>query len=297
MEVTSPNPDRCDWQAPVEFTCSEVWGGNRFVQAPVRLPGMSGWIYSRPCDGARGGDVHYLSTCSAGLVTRVVLADVVGHGEEVAQMSEWIHGLVRKFVNDPSPQRILNALNLRASGAGFAALTTAAFISYEAMRGQLLFGYAGHPRAMLYRRGANAWAPLELPGLEDQGGEGNPNEVLANLPLGVQENMAFDVGSVTLEVGDQLVVLSDGVPETPGPDQSLFSDLGVARILDDQRGSRAEDLGASLIDALHEFAQAEALSHDDVTLIVLDIDKRPRGSKILHMIVNQMRRLVRPRLR
>ena len=129
MSAADTDSDRCEWQPPVEFTCSEVWGGNRSVEARVKLPGLTGWIYSKPCQGPRGGDVHYLSTCAAGLISRVTLADVVGHGEQVARMSGWIHGLIRKYMNDPSPQRILDALNRTATAAGFEAMTTAAFIT------------------------------------------------------------------------------------------------------------------------------------------------------------------------
>ena len=127
----------------LELVCSEVWGGNRSVERPVRLPGLSGWIYSQPCEGHRGGDVHYLSSCAAGLMSRVCLADVVGHGRQVAQMSGWIHRLLKKYMSNPDPQRILSALNRQAVEAGFEALTTAALASYYSPTGLLRFGYAG----------------------------------------------------------------------------------------------------------------------------------------------------------
>jgi hypothetical protein len=33
--------------------------------------------------GASGGDVHYVSVCPNGLVSRIALADVSGHGQAV----------------------------------------------------------------------------------------------------------------------------------------------------------------------------------------------------------------------
>jgi serine phosphatase RsbU (regulator of sigma subunit) len=276
----------------VEFVCSEVWGGNRLVEASVNLPGMTGWVYSKPCEGShRGGDVHYLSTCGAGLMTRVLLADVVGHGEQVSQMSGWVHMLLRKHMSDPSPQRILDALNRQATSAGFKAMTTAALASYYAPSGRLLFGYAGHPPAMIYRAANDTWSKLELDPQRPQSGDRSPGEILFNIPLGVEADAAFDVGDVTLEPGDRLVFFSDGVLETPARADGFFADHGLARVLHEHRQQPASSLGPSLISALHHFASREVLTHDDVTLIVLDVGKRVGGSKMLHLVRNQIRRL------
>jgi len=47
----------------------EIWGGNRFVETGVELPGLDAWVYSRPHGGAEGGgDVHYVSSCAAGMI-------------------------------------------------------------------------------------------------------------------------------------------------------------------------------------------------------------------------------------
>ena len=50
------------------------------------MPGVDAWVYSQPCENqAAGGDVHYVSTCAAGQVVRMVVADVAGHGAGVAE--------------------------------------------------------------------------------------------------------------------------------------------------------------------------------------------------------------------
>src|SRR5918994_2600785 len=66
------------------FACAEVRGGNGTIHAQVMLPGLRGVLYSRPCAGATGGDIHYLSVCGSGLLARVCLADVAGNGTGVA---------------------------------------------------------------------------------------------------------------------------------------------------------------------------------------------------------------------
>ncbi|HUU85075.1 MAG TPA: PP2C family protein-serine/threonine phosphatase [Phycisphaerae bacterium] len=280
-------------QGPRELVCSEVWGGNRFVETEVKLPGMTGWVYSRPCGGPRGGDVHYLSTCSAGLMTRACLADVVGHGEQVAQMSGWIHRLLGKHMNNPDPNLVLEALNRQAVDAGFEAMTTAALICYYAPRGLLRYGYAGHPRALHYRAVADEWQPLaegddsDLDGSEERGGR------QANIPLGVQKDVGFDLGMSTLEEGDRVVIFSDGVLETPRPDGALFSTDRLVEVLRTHGRSSAKELGRALVEALYEFAGSRKLTHDDVSFIILDAGPRPRGPAIWHLVRNQTRRLIR----
>jgi len=57
------------------LACYEVWGGNRRTEGPVELPGLSAWVYARPSgESESGGDVHYLSVCGEGRLTRVGLA-------------------------------------------------------------------------------------------------------------------------------------------------------------------------------------------------------------------------------
>ena len=68
--------------------CMEIWGGNQAVESAVSTPGLDVWVYSRPFQGAvHGGDVHYVSLCGGGIVTRMIVADVSGHGESVAEFS------------------------------------------------------------------------------------------------------------------------------------------------------------------------------------------------------------------
>src|SRR6188768_413709 len=72
--------------------CMEVRGGNEPVDAALAMPGVEAWVYSRPYHSAGesdadvsggGGDVHYISSCATGRVTRMLVADVSGHGAPV----------------------------------------------------------------------------------------------------------------------------------------------------------------------------------------------------------------------
>ena len=77
--------------------CMEVWGGNQATHQHFETAGLNVWIYSRPFRGATaGGDVYYLSACASGRITRMLLADVSGHGELVSNMAVSLRDLIRR---------------------------------------------------------------------------------------------------------------------------------------------------------------------------------------------------------
>jgi hypothetical protein len=91
--------------------CMEVWGGNRVVDTAVSLPGLDAWIYSRPFKSDAGGDVHYVSSCATGRITRLLVADVCGHGQAVASIAIQLRTLMRRFVNHIDQTRFVESMN------------------------------------------------------------------------------------------------------------------------------------------------------------------------------------------
>ena len=131
----------------------EVWNGNRSVENVVQSTGLRIWVSSKPYAGGKlGGDVHYLSLCVGGIVTRVVLADVAGHGEEVADTSLTLRQLLRKFMNAKNQRRLVVELNRRFTQmeqhGRFATAIVATYLSHKS---RLLLTNAGHPRPLLFR--------------------------------------------------------------------------------------------------------------------------------------------------
>ncbi len=80
--------------------CMEVWGGSQLTAQGVEFGGLDAWVYSKPYGEAqRGGDVYYASSCGTGRITRLLLADVSGHGTTVASTAADLRMLMRRFVN------------------------------------------------------------------------------------------------------------------------------------------------------------------------------------------------------
>ena len=71
--------------ATQQMQCMEVWGGSQLTARGVEFGGLDVWVYSKPYGQAQsGGDVYYASSCATGRISRLLLADVAGHGNSVA---------------------------------------------------------------------------------------------------------------------------------------------------------------------------------------------------------------------
>jgi phosphoserine phosphatase RsbU/P len=82
------------------MSCMEVWTGSQLTERAVEFSGLEAWVYSKPYGHAhRGGDVVYASSCATGRITRLLLADVAGHGTAVAATAADLRLLIRRFVN------------------------------------------------------------------------------------------------------------------------------------------------------------------------------------------------------
>lgn len=275
--------------APVRIECAEIWGGNHTIYAPVALPGLHGVLYSRPCSGGRGGDLHYLSICGSGLLSRICIADVVGHGETVAKVGSAAYTLVRRSVDRPDQRRMFSALNDLLVERGLSVLTTAAAFTYYPPTQRLSYSYAGHPPAWHYERASRTWQRLELdrpPGL--------PDDQLVNCPFAISTSTMFTRHRMRLELGDRFIVVTDGVLEAPDPDGKLFGADRLTALLESITGQRPdadpEAIGAALVDALNAHRQIETFDHDDVTFLVMEVTAAPRGPALWHVLRNRVLR-------
>src|ERR1700710_1629624 len=87
-------------QTTQTMTCMEVWGGNALVESAVSISGLDAWVYSKPYESAEaGGDVYYVSSCATGRITRLLVADVSGHGSAVSDTAAQLRALMRRYVN------------------------------------------------------------------------------------------------------------------------------------------------------------------------------------------------------
>lgn len=241
--------------------CMELWSGNSSVENIASSTGLEAWIFSQPYQGeSSGGDVHYLSLCVGGIVTRILLADVSGHGIKVDTTSNILKKLLRRFMNAKKQDRLVEELNrefsvLEQSGR-FATAVVATYLSHKK---RLLLTNAGHPRPLLFRKSVGNWQYLTH--------ESN-DETAGNLPLGIGDSTRYEHASLPIEPGDMLLLYTDAFTEAGSNDVHMLGEQGLLSLVETiPLTDPIDQFGRKLVHAARAFAGGTA--NDDETLIVI----------------------------
>jgi sigma-B regulation protein RsbU (phosphoserine phosphatase) len=240
--------------------CAEIWGGIQAVDQDVSTSSLDMSIYSAPCDGEAGGDIYFVSVCGGDQVTRIAIADLQGHGEQVSAMSRRMYDSLLDHLSDTDNRVVLSELNQFAFEQGFEAMTTAVVVSFLLYDSTLSYTYAGHPPVLLSQKHGGVWSPVEIPRSPE----------LFNAALGVFPEARYEQATLTLGHGDRFCVYTDGITECPDPQDEPFGDRRLRDLLR-QVNDRA--LPAAKIHVLQEL-QAFAggpLTADDTTLVMVEV--------------------------
>ncbi|MFO0906884.1 MAG: PP2C family protein-serine/threonine phosphatase [Isosphaeraceae bacterium] len=244
---------------PFVMACMEIHGGSRALDEAFATPGLDAWLHSRPYGGAEnGGDVHYVSVCGGGVITRVVVADVSGHGSEVAAISETLRGLMRKNINSKSQTRLVQALNRQfGESAQLRKFATAVVATYLAHRRTLTISNAGHPRPFWYRAAERSWEILDRDVLKR-----------GNLPLGIDDDSPYGQFTVTLGENDLVLFYTDALTEAADPSGRMLGEDGMLALLDSVSAEEPHRLLPSLLERIDTHREGRP-ADDDVTALVL----------------------------
>jgi len=274
----------CMSDSPVQhMECMEVWGGSQLTARGVVFGGLDAWVYSKPHGQAqRGGDVYYASSCAAGRISRLLLADVSGHGTSVAAIAADLRMLMRRFVNRWDQAEFVRLLNQQFSALSKTGTFATAIVStFFAPSRRLILCNAGHPRPILYRASQQEWSLL--------GQEGPPRlPGPLNLPLGILSITEYEHFDVELEPGDCLVTYTDALIESSDADGETLGEEGVLRILKLLGDVKPEKLIDALLGEIAE-RYPENLSGDDVTVLIV----RANGGAQSFTLADKMRAAAR----
>ena len=184
------------------------------------------------------GDIH------------VLLGDFTGHGLPAAigamPLAEVFYSMTAKGYGLAEILREMNAKLKRILPVDMFCCATLACVSAQRRIVELWNG--GMPDGYLQVRATGERTPL-------------PSR---HLPLGVLTSDAFDDATDVLPMapGDQLFLLSDGVIDTPGPDDQLFGVQGLERVF--ARNQDPARLIDEVVQALRDF---QGHKRDDVSLV------------------------------
>src|SRR5688572_32334451 len=253
--------------------CMEIWGGNQLVDTSVAMPGLDAWVYSKPFgqSDAGGGDVHYVSSCATGRVTRLLVADVSGHGADVCDVAGTLRTLMRRYVNYIDQAEFVRSMNRQfVTMSASNCFATAVVTTFFAPTNTLSLCNAGHPPPLLYHAKTRTWDFLDLERTE------RPEDAEpANIPLGVLTLADYEQFNVTLQPGDLVLCYTDSLPESKDAAGEYLGQEGLLDIV------RTLDVSqpAAVIPALLRTIRAlrpDNLDGDDVTVLLF----RPTGAGV-----------------
>lgn len=241
--------------------CAEVWGGTLDADMDVCTSGLTASLYSASSDSGRGGDIYYFSVCQHDVLTRVVVADVVGHGRAINKVSQWLYEALVRQIETPDSNAVLADLNRTATERGLEALTTAAVVTFYLDDYNLNFSYAGHPPLLMCRRSEIDWRVVNLPS----------SDAPQNLPLGVPFDAPYEQQRMRLAPGDKLFLYTDGVIESPGKEDDLFGIERLTKVLRETHGENLNEVKRSVLTAIRAYTGG-SMAHDDVTMLAVEIN-------------------------
>jgi putative nucleotidyltransferase with HDIG domain len=203
--------------------------------ARTTLPGLVVESEYRPASEV-GGDFFQIIPHPTDGSLLIVAGDVMGKGLRAGMLVALLVGAIRSTTEfNDDPLFVLQALNRRLLGRGEA--TATCLVLRMAADGECLLANAGHVPPYL---------------------NGEPLAVEGALPLGLIGDAEFSVMRFTLNAGDRLVLVSDGIAEATNAEGQLFGFERAHQLL--QTASTATEVA----NAAQNFGQ-----EDDISVIAV----------------------------
>ena len=199
-----------------------------------------------------GGD-WYFANQSDGKQLSLQIADVSGHGLSAAFIGSMAK-LAMTAAGREQPHELLMEMNrLLAPQIPAGRFVTMGSCLYDPATGKVSWARAGHPPALIVRRASNTVAQL-------LGG---------GFAVGIFEDSSYMLVEDTLEVGDALLMFTDGITEAQDRSGDAF---GLQRLsgalVNSARTASCSDILRHILDVFDQF-RGERLIRDDVTLLLL----------------------------
>ncbi|MEK7865546.1 MAG: SpoIIE family protein phosphatase [Planctomycetota bacterium] len=214
---------------------------------------VEGW--TQPCDDSGGDYFDYFALSDTRL--GFCVGDVTGHGIGAALLMTTARAMIRSRVHVESDLgELFSRLNdLLCPDMGGEKFITLWYGVYDAVERSVTYASAGHDPPVLYRRAKDSTEELDSTGM----------------PLGMMEGVPFGTGKVeNLEVGDILLVMTDGVWEAMNPATEKYERERVAAHVRAFRDTTPRELVAGLYHSVKEFC-GEAPQRDDITMVCLRV--------------------------
>lgn len=219
---------------------------------PPEASGYGFYNYYLPADQVGGDYFDYIPLPGDRLA--IIVADVVGHGVAAAMLMAKVSAETRYcLASHDDLAEAISLLNQRISSLNLRRFVTFLCLKVELQTGKVDIVNAGHMLPI--------WMQTAKKSIFE------PGDDEAGVPLGVMEDYQYENVTITLELGDELMLYTDGISEAPDVDGNMF---GIERLRNhSQRSDGAIDLlGASIIADVQEFTK-NTRQADDMCLVIV----------------------------
>jgi sigma-B regulation protein RsbU (phosphoserine phosphatase) len=216
------------------------------------------WAVYYSTSACAGGDYYDFFTLPGGR-TGVIIADVSGHGSPAAIVMAMTRLLLHTYPGDVSPpDEVFSNLNrLLVGNLLLGQFVTAFYCVLDPGDMSVRYSNAGHCHPVLLRSGD---ALIEKLASSD------------GLPLGVIKDGGFRTRCVKLNLGDILVLYTDGLREAMNEKKEMYGEERLVSVLKGVQDGTAEEIKNEILRDMCEFLSGEPLK-DDLTIIVLRVLK------------------------
>jgi len=225
--------------------------------APLQLPGYQIEYATRPANTVAGDYYDVIlrpGTAPGEGRILFVVADVAGKSIPAAMLMATFQASLRTLSNSGVPiAELIVGLNRYACSntQGGARFTTALIAELNPETGDIVYVNAGH-NAPVLRKSSGTIERLETGGI----------------PLGILPQAVHETGSTRLEVGDWLIVFTDGVVEAVDTKGEEYEEPRLIRLVDGAATSTPQELLRRLLADLDAFV-GNTPQHDDMTCLLL----------------------------
>lgn len=208
-----------------------------------------------------GGDYYDIFHLKDKQLIYSIIADVSGKGVPAALIMVMIRTIFYSTVKfTQSPDQILKAINSGVIGRLTEDKFATIFVfGYNYKTGVLKFSNAAHNPLLLFKSDKKSIIELDAEGV----------------PVGIDEDVSYEVKEIKLEQGDIIVLYTDGVTEAMNESEKLYTlERLKARIIENSNLNPAE-LKNLIISDINSFV-GNAPQHDDMTLVIFKINEVPQ---------------------
>jgi len=187
----------------------------------------------------------------------ILIADVSGHGLSSALIASMLQtALAAQSPHASNPVQVLSGLNQALYGKFQSHFVTAAYLFVDMNNSTVDYAGAAHPPLLLWRART-----------------GNVQECLENgLMLGPFAGVTYSTLCLSLEKGDRIVLITDGIVEAVDRSGNEFGMHRLREMIKSQQHLPANQFADALLDSLTSWSERAigASQSDDITLLVID---------------------------